>query len=410
MNCRRAKPPFSRNKTRAVATIVIALVIRCGAEVEESAALDPSIRTEIAGYTRLAKEAADQEKWLLADHFLELLVRLPARDIEKKNALREIGETYEHHHQETKAIAIYEKMIELLGSDPETPELLFKVGLLYPQIGVYGRAVSRFYTVLNSALKVNERSVSAYRELTQKAQLEIAETYFLAGDYAQAGKFLNLLLRLDLPPEQRAQVRFRALHCQFLLEDSQGAITGARKFLEEFPDDSAAPECRYLLAAALRTVGRKTEAFDTVLALLREEKARKEKAPERWTYWQKKTGNEFANDFYQQGDFVSALTIYQTLAQLSDEPDWQWPAVYQIGLCFERLRLASRAAEAYKFIIDEAGKPEKSVPPLAENTASLVQMARWRGEQLAWRHTTDARLQHILGEPVDAPTAKKQNP
>ena len=406
MNCRRAKRPFSRNSARFISVFAAAA---CLAATEENETLDPALRTEITGYTRLAKQAADEEKWPLADHFIELLVGLRVPDAAKKDGLREIAESYVQHRQTSKAIAIYEKMIELFSADPETPELLFKVGLLYRDAGIYGRAVSRFYTVLNSALKVNERGVAAYRELTQRAQLEIAETHFLAGDFAQAAKFLNLLLRLDLPDAQRARVRFRALHSQFLLDDAPGAIVNAEKFLAEFPDDASAPECRYLLAAALRAVGRKTESFDTVLALLREEKTRKDKAPERWIYWQKKTGNEFANGFYQQGDFVSALTIYQTLAQLADDPDWQWPVVYQIGLCFERLRLASRAAEAFKFIIDESAKPANTAKPLAENTAALVQMARWRGEQLVWRHDSEARLQHILGEPLDDPV-KKQIP
>src|SRR5690606_38282313 len=96
------------------------------------------------------------------------------------------------------------------------------------------------------------------------------------------------------------------------------------------------------------------EALETVMTLLKEEDARKEKNPDKWIYWQKKTGNEFANGFYEQGEFMSALTIYQKLATLSKDPDWQWPVIYQMGLCFERLRLARRAAEAYKFIIDES--------------------------------------------------------
>ena len=45
---------------------------------------------------------------------------------------------------------------------------------------------------------------------------------------------------------------------------------------------------------------------------------------------------------------MSALTIYQTLARLNEDADWQWPVIYQMGLCFERLRLSSRAAEAYR--------------------------------------------------------------
>lgn len=367
-----------------------------------------SVRHEIASYAQLAKKAGDEGKWPLAEHYIGLCVNLPAPDAEKKSALREIGETYERGKGISKAIAIYEKMIELYPNEADTPELIFKVGILYRQCGVYQRAIARFYSVLNSALKVNERDFQSGRALTLRAQIEIADTYFLAGDYAQAAKFCNLLNRLDLQPDVKAGVKFKAAHCQYLLGDFASAVDLTEKFLAEFPQHASAPECRYILASALRGEGRTKEAFDAVLALLREEKARQYGPAGQWVYWQKKTGNDFANTYYQQGDFRNALAIYQTLAQLSDDPEWQWPVIYQMGLCFERLQLAGRAAEAYKFIIDESQKPQRSAkakPP--ESAADLVQMARWRGEQIAWRHTTEATLEHLLGDPLLDASAKK---
>jgi tetratricopeptide (TPR) repeat protein len=368
-----------------------------------SAPIAPDLRTELHGYTKLAREAAEQEKWQLADHFLELLVGLPVPETEKKASLKEIAESFEKKHERSKAIAMYEKMAELFSEDAESPEMLFRAAELYREAGAYGRSIARFYSVLNSALKVKNSELEAYRALTQRAQIEIAETHFLARDYEQSRKFCELALRLDLPAEQRARLQFRLMHCQYVLGDSNGAIAAAEKFLQEDPDDANAPECRYLLASALRSVDRRKEALEVVLALLRIENARKEKNADRWTYWQKKTGNEFANDYYQRADFLSALTIYQTLAKLSEDPEWQWPVIYQMGLCFERLRLVTRAAEAYKYILDRAEKPDPAAPPLSESVKNLAQMARWRGEQLAWRHTTETQLQRLLGEPLDVP-------
>lgn len=365
--------------------------------------LAPELRTELHGYTQLAKDAADKQKWQLADHFLALLVGLPIPETAKKNSLREIATSFEKKGERAKAIAIYEKMALLFAEEPDSPEMLFKAGELYRESGAYARAIARFYSVLNSALKVKDNEIEAYQALTQRTQVEIAETHFLARDYQQAAKYCELALRLDLTPEQRTRVQFRQLHCKFVLGDTNGAVAAAEKFLANSPDDPSAPECRYLLATALRSLDRKKEALEVVLALLRTENARKEKAPERWSYWQKKTGNEFANDYYQRADFLSALTIYQTLAKLNDDPDWQWPVIYQMGLCFERLRLVTRAAEAYKFILDEAAKPERAAQKLPEPVSNLVQMARWRGEQLAWQNTTETKLQRLLGEPKDVP-------
>ncbi len=423
MNYPRARQHL--NRSRLAVALALASVLSCALGADESAdedihipahppsAEDASVKTEIAGYAQLAKEAADKEKWPLADHFLRLLVNLPCPESEKKAALREIAESYEKNRQQTKAITIYEKMIELFPRDADLPDLFFKVGLLYRETGAYGRAITRLYSVLNTALKINERGITSYRDLSQRAQMEIAETYFLTADYKQAGKFFQLLARSDLSDEQRARVQFKSLHCQFLLDDSAGAVVASEKFLADFPDDASVPECRFIQASALRSVGRKKDAFDAVLALLRAEKARREKAPDRWTYWQKKTGNEFANEFYKQGDFLSALTIYQTLAKLGEEPEWQWPVIYQMGLCFERLRLVSRAAEAYKYIIDQSKKAVPEGGTLSENLTSLLQMAQWRGEQLAWQYTTETQLQHLLGEPQAIPataSAKSASP
>ena len=367
-------------------------------------------KTEIAGYARLAREAADKETWPLADHFLRLLVGLPCEVDAKKSALREIAEQYEKHRQLTKAVTIYEKMIELFPRDTELPHLYFKAGQLYRDTGAYGRAVSRFYSVLNTALKINERGVESYRELSQRAQMEIAETYLLTGDYKQAGKFFQLLSRGELSEANRARVQFKSLHCRFLLDDSPGAAIEAQKFLADYPEDESVPEARFIQASALRAIGRKKEAFDAVLELLRAEKAKSEKAPDRWAYWQKKTGNEFANEFYKQADFLSALTIYQTLAKLGEEPEWQWPVIYQMGLCFERLRLVSRAGEAFKYIIDQAKKRESEGEKLSETLGNLLQMAQWRGEQLAWHYTTETQLQRLLGEPQSLPAVPAELP
>ena len=420
MNCPRAKPHPNRNRPRQrarFAVLAAASLLSCASASDEAEEEDIRIpahpqstaeagfKTEIAGYAQLAQEAADHDKWPLADHFLRLLVSLPCAEADKKVALREIADTYEKHKQTTKAVTIYEKMIELFPRDPDLPDLYFKAGQLYRETGAYGRAVSRFYSVLNTALKINERGVASYRELSQRAQMEIAETYLLTGDYKQAAKFFQLLARSELSDEQRARVQFKALHCQFLLEDSAGAIIAAEKFVAEFPEDASVPECRFIQASALRALGRKKEAFETVLALLRAEKVRREKAPDRWAYWQKKAGNEFANEFYKQGDFLGALTIYQTLAKLGEDAEWQWPVIYQMGLCFERLRLVSRAAESYKYIIDQSKKAQPAGGALSENLASLLQMAQWRGEQLAWQYTTETQLQHLLGEPQQAPAA-----
>ena len=357
-------------------------------------------KSEIAAYTKSAVEAADAEKWPLAEHFLQLIVDLPAAEADKKAPYLSMAAAYQEKHIFSKAITVYEKMLQVFPQDADVPETLLKLGFLYRETGARQLAISRFYSVLNSALKVDGRGFEDYKALARKAQWEIAETYYQSGDYEQARKFCRLQLRLDLTPAEKAKVSFRLTHCAYLLGDMPGTIAAAQSFLKDFPNDSQAPECRYLLATSLRAQRRAPEAFDTVIDLLRAEKSKSSEAPERWRFWQKKTGNEFANEYYQHGDFMNALTIYQSMAKLSDDPDWQWPVIYQMGLCFERLRLPPRAAEAYKYLIDESKKPGREPEKLSETVRGLPEMAKWRGEQLVWRVDTDNRLEHLLGQPT----------
>ncbi|MGH7938275.1 MAG: hypothetical protein ACRD5Z_20130, partial [Bryobacteraceae bacterium] len=76
--------------------------------------------------------------------------------------------------------------------------------------------------------------------------------------------------------------------------------------------------------------------------------------------------------------------------------------IYQMGLCFEELKLPDRAKEAYKFITDESKKGKNSTP--SESLTQVVKMATWRNGQLAWQQQTEERLQELLGGP-DLPEA-----
>src|SRR5690606_32003679 len=132
----------------------------------------------------------------------------------------------------------------------------------------------------------------------------------------------------------------------------------------------------FLLANAHKRLGQQNQALAETLALLQYQEANVED-PLMWAYWKKRTGNQLANEFYEQGDFASALRIYQAMAVLSPDPEWQWPVVYQIGLCFERLRMVPKSIEAYQLIVNgsaEATRDGRTLPP---NLKDLRQQAQW---------------------------------
>jgi TolA-binding protein len=251
-------------------------------------------------------------------------------------------------------------------------------------MGAFGLAQSRFYAVLNSTLAVTPENVQRYRDLAQLAKFEIAETFYQQGDYASAGKFFGRIKLLDLPAEDRARAVFREAYAFFLDGKLEQAVVALRSFLENYPLHPSMQEGRYLLCIALRRLGRTQEALTETLTLLRAAQSKAESDRETWTYWQRRTGNQLANDFYEQGDFTSALTIYQTLAELRADPAWRWPALYQIGLCYERLRQQDRAAAAYRDIIAEYDAAEKTKTIPDGPAGEVHQMAAWRLGQIDW--------------------------
>lgn len=361
------------------------------------------LQSEIAGYRRLATDAIARDNLELAETFFQRLLSLEAPANLKVPALLLMADAYEKQHAIAKTITVLEAVRDLDPSEVNMPELLLRLGGLYREAGTYQSAISRYYSVLNSALKISQPTLDRYKDWTQQAQFEIAETYFASGDYSQANKFFTLLGKLDLTPDDKARALFRSAYCLYLLDDKKGAETTARQFLQDYKDAKFAPECRYLLARTLTGLDRPQEAMDEVLKLMQVEQKAQEQDPKTWAYWQSKAGNQVANDFYLHGDFQRALTIYQALAKLNNAPDWLWPVIYQMGLCFERLQLPDRAAEAYAFITDES-KKSKAAPSGA--LTQVVKMAAWRNGQLDWRKETEGRLQALLGGP-DLPESIK---
>ena len=83
----------------------------------------------------------------------------------------------------------------------------------------------------------------------------------------------------------------------------------AENFLQRYTDVPERAEVRFLYAAALKKDGRDDDALRQVLALLEEEHTSGARYPETLAYWQRRAGNEIANQFYQQGDLMKALDI-----------------------------------------------------------------------------------------------------
>ena len=303
-----------------------------------------------------------------------------------KTALLTLAHMHRRKGELTKATAIYERFLKDYPGDERTPDALLALGRTLRELGVYKLAVSRFYSVITSTLKPPPDGLERYQQLAKTAQFEIAETHFMAGEFAEANKYYTMLRLLDLAPADRARAHFKAGYALRLQGDLEGAVTSLRAFIGQWPDDENVAEARYLLAVTLRDLKRTQEAFAATLDLLRTEKSRVAANPKRWAYWQLRTGNQLANDFFEAGDTLNAHAIYSGLLELSPEPNWRLPILYQIGLCYERLGVNERARASYQSIVDTAG----ANPPA--DLAELTRMAAWRIEHLAWREKVGEQI------------------
>jgi len=351
------------------------------ASIEATAAQpQTSLDEERASLLKLGaslSERNDYEAAAIAYH--QVLKSVAASTEQTQSALLGLARMHRKEGSLTKATALYERFLKDYPGDARAPEALLDLGRTLRSMGAHRLAISRFYSVINSTLKLPAEGFDHYQQLAKTAQYEIAETHFQSGNFVEANRFFSRLRLLDLAPEDRARAHFKAAYAQHLGGDLEGAITTLRAYLEQWPEDENVPEARHLLALDLRALNRSQEAFAVTLDLLRAEKSRIDTDPKRWAYWQRRTGNLLANEFFQKGDPLNALTLYAALAALSDEPSWNLPVSYQLALCHERLGMTDRAAATYQRI--EAAIDPATMPNLAE----LARMAAWRRSHLDWK-------------------------
>jgi tetratricopeptide (TPR) repeat protein len=376
----------------------------------EAAPATDEAHREIAGLQKLGLALTERSDWDAAEiAFRQILTAPRANGNDLASALLGLARVYRREGSLTKAAAIYERYLKDYPAAVYVPDALLELGRTHRALGAHQLAIAAFYSVINSTLKLTSENSEHYQVLAKTAQFEIAETHFQDGEYAEANKFFSRLRLLDLAPADRARAHFKSADALYLDNNFEGAVKTLNSYLEQWPQDENVPEARYLLSLSLRSLGRKQEALDATLALLRTEKTTAD--PKRWSYWQRRTGNQLANDFFQNGDTLNALMIYQGLADLSTEPEWRLPVAYQIGLCYERMRLYDRAITAYQSIVDNASpsaaatnikNPETSKITNAE-LSELARMAAWRIGQLNWNEQTERQMSAIF-TPGAAPT------
>ncbi len=358
------------------------------------------ISPEVESLLKLAGNLTDRGDYSAAEIAYRQILHSPlSKRAEHQMGLIGYARMFRRQGSFTKAAAIFEKFLKEFPEDERVPDVYLDLGRTLRAMGAHRLAVNRFYSVINSTLKLPTDSFDHYQLLARTAQFEIAETYFESGNFVEAGKFFSRLRLLDLAPVDRARAHFKSSYSMLLAGDQLGSIRAMHAYLLQWPNDEHVPEARHLLATTLRQLNRTDEALYVTMELLRGEQAQSKADPKRWSYWQRRTGNQLANEFFHSGETTNALTIYQRLLSLAPDPSWRLPVLYQVGLCYERLRALDRAREAYQKIVDEA--------PATNNVElnDLAKMSAWRINNMIWLDQTEQKLNAFFpASPDGTPT------
>lgn len=352
-------------------------------------------REEHAGLSRIAEQKLRDRDTATALIAAREALRL-ASDEERPASLLLLARAHRASGDGVKAVAAYE---HLLREHPEwdgAPLALLELGRALRELGAPRLAISRFYAVIQSALRLPESQVEDYRRLVRTAQFEIAETHLAEGNGAEAVRFFRRLELLDLAPADRARARFRVAQAQLLDGDRAGAAASLARFLLQDGDAAEAAEARFLLARLHSEDGRRDEALRVTLDLLRA--TRKDGDHPGWQDWRRRAGHFLASRFFEEGETWSALLLYRAMALHEAEPGWRAPLLYQIGLCLERMGQSAEARATYDELVALVG------PDPAAAKADLLRMARWRSEQIEWAARVRDELR-ALDRPAIAPPA-----
>ncbi len=349
---------------------------------------------QILKYLELGRSLWEGGDTVMAEKYFAAALGVPIDADEKEQVLYEMGTLYKEAALYPKAAAVYERLVQEFGQSRQLASIYMELGHIYRKMGGLKVAINNYYMVINSTLNISVDQVEKARRLSLEAKLEIAETHAELLEYEESYRHYELLAKLDLKPVERMRVDYRMCNLLYELGRYQTAVSKLKLFLDNYALSAHSPEIRYLLARSYEKLNRKPDALREVVQILQRQSSPDTALEGASDYWKQRTGNELANEFYQKADYRSALTIYQSLAKYNASPEWRWPAIHQIGLCFERLGLPEKAILAYQEIVDPEDGPTEE--PLTPGLETLREMAKWRLEHLNWEDDLIARL-NVLG-------------
>ena len=251
-----------------------------------------------------------------------------------------------------RALQLLAEYVERYSRDPAVPEVLLRQGYLLRRLDLKDEAIEKFYLVLRSVPRIEGRNIAYSRRLVMMAQSAIADTCADLGRHAEAAELYGRMLQTKSEELEVETVRIKQLRS--LRESAPNGILErqAMGFLEDFPDSDYIPEARYFLAHSLKQQKKRDAALEQFQLLLEAVELAPPERLTRWMPWKLRVGNELANQFYLEGDYLSSVSLYRALAKSNAEGQTRQSFQYQVGLCEERLGQVEDAIKTYQQIVE----------------------------------------------------------
>jgi len=351
------------------------------ASAGEPSSMDAYVqKLETARYLRKVRRTMDAKPLFVA------LLSSDTPDAIQRSALLELAALAQDEDDLPRTQDTYAQFLSRWPNDPRVPEVLLRQGQVFRQMGIHDLALTKFYAVMTAALTLRNDRLDYYETIVLKAQMEIAETHYELGKYAEAAEYFSRLFKQDNPQIDKHEVLYKLVRCYGNTTNYDQTVASAHDYLANYANTPEVPEVRFELATSLKELGRDNESLQQVLTLLKEQSNQANSNPENWAYWQQRTGNLIANQFFREGDYPRALDIYSSLAHLDPSPQWQLPVWYQMGMTYERLWQPQKATEIYNQIVSRENELDTNAPP---SLKSIVDMARWRINFIQWQNKAE---------------------
>ncbi|MCZ6671923.1 MAG: tetratricopeptide repeat protein, partial [Verrucomicrobia bacterium] len=306
--------------------------------------------------------------------------------LEHKKALFGLAETYYKRGSLAQSVSLLDQFLQEFPEDERRVEIIFQVGLLYREMRLYPEAITTFYRVLNSIVVTGEINLPKYLSLARRSQFEIARSHYYGEQWDQALVLLDRIELFELNPKDRESLLFYQAHATLRMGEREKGLNLVQKLLHTYPSSPLVPEMLYTKAETLTQMQQHEDAVATLMELLELSGLPDENASDEWRYWRQQAGNQFANRYYKNQDFLAALRLYQGIAVLDDRAEWQLPIIYQMGICFEKLGMFDRAVESLQFVAQGVEKLSETEGKSSDAALDqLYERAQWRLNMLNWR-------------------------